>query len=164
MHELDLGKKVGRTSFLCVAVFATFGLARAQTQPGSKTMESNDQRMSGMMDECKSMMSAREQRKNEMEDAQAKLDALVKEMHAADGDAKLKVMEKVVTELVSRRKSMMSEMMLMEPRMMQHLMRHTKTAMQDDDAAGMACPMMRSIGASGGASADHEPGSNHARR
>ena len=99
-----------------------------------------------MMEECRTMMSSHRQMKSDMEAAQAKLDALVAEMNAAEGDAKTAAMADVITELASQRKSTMSRMMDMEPRMMQHMMGHMRTGMKEGAERGMECPMMKEMG------------------
>lgn len=122
--------------------------ARAQTT--ETPMHGQHGQMAGpMMEECKAMMTAHQQMKSEMESAQAKLDALVEEMNAAGGDAKIEAMAKVVTELASQRKSMMSRMMTMQPQMMQHMMGHMRTAVKEGSEKGMECPMMKEMGEKG---------------
>jgi hypothetical protein len=64
------------------------------------------------------MMKMREQMLAEMKAADAKLDALVKEMNSASGDAKVSAMAAVVTELVRQHKSMHERMGHMHQQMM----------------------------------------------
>jgi hypothetical protein len=125
-------------------VFGTLSLARAQTETQGKPAHSGHGQMGGtMMEECKAMMSSREEMKSEMDSAQAKLDALVEQMNVAQGDAKMETMVDVVTELASQRKSMMSKMMGMQPQMMHHMMRHMKMTMEEGAGSAMECPMMK---------------------
>ena len=128
-------------------VFGTFSVARAQTQ--EQSAHARHGQMGAMMDECKTMMSTREQMKSEMESAQAKLDTLVESMNDAEGDAKLEAMAEVVAALAEQRKSMMSTMMTMQPKMMQHMMRHMRMAMTEGAESAMACPMMKEMGEKG---------------
>lgn len=136
---------------VALIVFGAFNLARAQTETQGQSAHGGHGQMDSMMDECKTMMSAREEMKSEMESAQAKLDTLVESMNAAEGDAKVEAMAEVVAALAAQRKSMMSTMMTMQPQMMQHMMRHMTTAMKEGTESSMACPMMKDMG-------DHEKG------
>lgn len=146
MRKTSLG-----VSIAALLVLGTFGLARAQTEAQGQAAHGSHGQMGAMMDECKTMMSAREQMKSEMESAQAELDTLVESMNDAEGDAKVAAMAEVVAALASQRKSMMSTMMTMQPQMMQHMMRHMRMAMEEGGETSMACPMMKEMG-------DHEKG------
>jgi hypothetical protein len=105
---------------LSVASSVGLGLAQFTTaaqnhasQPSVQAAE-QAQGMPGMMRMHEQMMA-------EMKVGDARLDALVKEMNAASGDAKVTAMAAVVNELVSQHKSMhgrMGEMGEMHQRMM----------------------------------------------
>lgn len=64
------------------------------------------------------MMKMHEQMMAEMKAADTRLDALVKEMNAASGDAKVNAVAAVVTELVRQHKSMHERMGQMHQQMM----------------------------------------------
>lgn len=64
------------------------------------------------------MMKMHEQMMTQMKEGDAKLDALVKEMNAASGDAKVNAVAAVVSELVRQNRSMHEHM----GRMHQHIM------------------------------------------
>jgi len=64
------------------------------------------------------MMKMHEQMMAEMKAADEKLDALVKDMNAATGEAKINAMATVVTELVRQHKAMHGHMSQMHQQMM----------------------------------------------
>ena len=64
------------------------------------------------------MMKMHEQMMTEMKAADSRLDALVKDMNAANGDAKVSEVAAVVTELVRQQKSMHERMGQMHQQMM----------------------------------------------
>ena len=64
------------------------------------------------------MMKMHEQMMADMKAADSRLDALVNEMNAASGDAKVNALAAVVTELVSQQKSMHAHMGQMHQQMM----------------------------------------------
>ena len=64
------------------------------------------------------MMKMHEQMLAEMKAADARLDALVKDMNAANGDAKVAAIAAVVTELATQDKSMHQHMSQMHQQMM----------------------------------------------
>ena len=64
------------------------------------------------------MMKMHDQMMAEMKAADSRLDALVKEMNAASGDAKVNAVATVVTELVRQQKSMHERMGQMHQQMM----------------------------------------------
>lgn len=63
-------------------------------------------------------MKMREQMMAEMKAADSRLDALVKDMNATNGDAKVTAVAAVVTELVRQQKSMPERMGQMHQQMM----------------------------------------------
>jgi hypothetical protein len=143
MHSLS--KNVG-VVVVGLIVFGTLSLARAQTETQGKPAHSRHGQMGGtMMEECKAMMSSREEMKSEMGSAQAKLDALVEQMNVAEGDAKMEAMAEVITALAAQRKSMMSKMMGIQPQMMHHTMRHMRMSMEEGAGSAMECPMMKEM-------------------
>ncbi len=64
------------------------------------------------------MMKMHERMMAEMKAADSKLDPLVKDMHAATGDAKVNAVAVLVTELVRQKKSMHDRMGQMHQQMM----------------------------------------------
>jgi ABC-type glycerol-3-phosphate transport system substrate-binding protein len=85
----------------------------AQT-PSSQASQPREQVPSNMQD----MMKMHEQMMAEMKAADSRLDALVKEMNAATGDAKVNAVAAVVTELVRQQRSMHDRMGQMHQQMM----------------------------------------------
>jgi len=101
-----------------IAVLVAFGTGNARlaleaAQAQNPTPQTKPQPQPTMGD----MMKMHEQMMAEMKAADAKLDALVKEMNAA-GDAKINAMAAVVTELVRQQKSMHAHMGQMHEQMM----------------------------------------------
>jgi hypothetical protein len=90
-----------------------FNIAEAtgQGQTAQGTMQSDDSGMHHMMMMHQHMMA-------EMTAGDAKLDALVKEMNAAKGDAQLTALAALVSELVTQHKAMHSHMGEMHQHMM----------------------------------------------
>lgn len=85
--------------------------AQAPSPQGSQPRE---QAPSNMQD----MMKMHEQMMAEMKAADSKLDALVKDMNAATGEARVNAVAAVVTELVRQQKSMHERMGQMHQQMM----------------------------------------------
>jgi len=88
--------------------------AVAAQAPSSQGSQPRDQAPSNMQD----MMKMHAQMMAEMKAADSRLDALVKEMNAASGDAKVSAVASVVTELVRQQKSMHERMGQMHQQMM----------------------------------------------
>ena len=82
--------------------------------PSSQSPQPREQSPSNMQD----MMKMHEQMMAEMKTADSKLDALVKEMNAATGDAKVNAVATVVAELVRQHRSMHERMGQMHQQMM----------------------------------------------
>ncbi len=82
--------------------------------PSSQSPQPREQSPSNMQD----MMKMHEQMMAEMKAADSKLDALVKEMNAATGDAKVNAVATVVAELVRQHRSMHERMGQMHQQMM----------------------------------------------
>jgi hypothetical protein len=102
---------------LAVALSVGVGLARLTTasqNPASQPSVQATEQAQGMP----GMMKMHEQMMAEMKSADARLDALLKEMNAASGDAKVTAMAAVVNELVSQHKSMHGRMGEMHQQMM----------------------------------------------
>lgn len=99
-----------------------------------------------MAEECKRMMSEREQMMSQMRQSQDELTALVEKMKQSKGDAKVEAIQEVVSTLVLQRKQMMDHMAQMQPRMMAHMMRHMHMNMTQggEDPTG-GCPMMKEM-------------------
>ena len=90
------------------------GTAAAAQTPTSQGAQSAEQAPSSMQH----MMKMHEQMMTEMKAGDARLDALVNDMNAATGDAKVNAVAAVVTELVRQQKSMHERMGQMHQQMM----------------------------------------------
>jgi hypothetical protein len=86
----------------------------AAQAPSSQSPQGRGQSPSNMQD----MMKMHEQMMTEMKAADSRLDALVKEMNAATGDAKVNAVATVVAELVRQHRSMHERMGQMHEQMM----------------------------------------------
>jgi hypothetical protein len=86
----------------------------AAQAPSSQGAQPREQSPSTMQD----MMKMHEQMMAEMKAADSRLDALVKEMKAASGDAQVKAITALVTELVRQQKAMHEHMGQMDQQMM----------------------------------------------
>jgi hypothetical protein len=105
-------KHVILVSLLVVAATNARLLGGGQSQPpGATTGQSG---MGGMM--------GGQQMMAEMKAADAKLDALVSEMNAAKGEAKISVLAQAVTELVRQKKAIHEHMGAMDHQMMMQMM------------------------------------------
>lgn len=82
--------------------------------PSSQSPQPREQSPSNMQD----MMKMHEQMMAEMKAADSKLDALVKQMNATTGDAKVNAVATVVAELVRQHRSMHERMGQMHQQMM----------------------------------------------
>jgi ABC-type glycerol-3-phosphate transport system substrate-binding protein len=101
------------TRLSLVAAFACFALVVGATQPGLSAQTTPPQ-PPNMQD----MMKMHEQMMAEMTAGDAKLDALVKEMNAATGEAKVNAVAAVVNELVRQQRAMHGRMGEMHQHMM----------------------------------------------
>jgi hypothetical protein len=90
---------------------ATDLAAQAPSSQGSQPREQSPPNMQDMMKMQEQMMA-------EMKAADSRLDALIKEMNAAKGEAKVNAVAAVVTELVRQQKSMHDRMGQMQEQMM----------------------------------------------
>ena len=86
----------------------------AAQAPSAQASQPREQSPSNMQD----MMKMQEKMMAEMKAADSRLDALVKEMNAAGGEAKVNAVAAVVTELVRQQKSMHEHMGQMHQQMM----------------------------------------------
>jgi ubiquinone biosynthesis protein UbiJ len=82
------------------------------------TAQSPEQRAEPSSSDMQDMMKMRQQMLAEMKAADAKLDALVEEVDAAVGEARINAIAAVVTELVRQHKSMHERMGQMHQHMM----------------------------------------------
>jgi hypothetical protein len=98
---------------LALASGLTFGFTEAG-QPGRAAQAAAEPQQPTMQE----MMKMHEQMMAEMKAGEAKLDALVKEMNAAAGDAKVTALAAVVNELVRQHKVMHGRMGQMHQHMM----------------------------------------------
>ena len=101
---LALAFGVSRVGFGSVAFAQQSSAVQATTQPQQPNMQA--------------MMKMHEQMMAEMKAADAKLDALVKDMNSATGEAKVIAMAAVVNELVQQHKAMHGRMGEMHQQMM----------------------------------------------
>ena len=106
-------------STLLVALAASAGVFIIATSVGAQAppaqgSQPRDQAPSNMQD----MMKMHEQMMAEMKAADSRLDALVTDMNAATGEAKVNAVAAVVTELVRQQKSMHERMGQMHQQMM----------------------------------------------
>jgi hypothetical protein len=99
---------------LAVAGVMRFGFGVASTSAQGSAAQATAPPRPAMQD----MMKMHEQMMAEMKAADSKLDALVRDMNAATGDAKVKAMAAVVYELVQRHKAMHGHMGQMHMQMM----------------------------------------------
>jgi hypothetical protein len=99
-----------------LAAIPAFGVLRGAIQAAQNTPAppSTTQSPPNIQD----MMKMHEQMMAQMDAADAKLDALLKDMNAASGDAKVNAMAAVVTELVRQNRSMHEHMGRMHQQMM----------------------------------------------
>ena len=104
------------TAILALGVGIAFGLGSAQATPQQNpaTQGAQAQPQPGMAE----MMKMHQQMMAEMKAGDAKLDALVKDMNAAAGEAKVTAMSAVVSELVRQHKAMHGHMGQMHEQMM----------------------------------------------
>ena len=90
------------------------GVGAAEATPQNPAPQAPAQPQPGMAE----MMKMHEQMMAEMKASDAKLDALVKDMNAAAGEAKINAMTAVVNELVRQNKAMHERMGQMHQQMM----------------------------------------------
>lgn len=108
------------TTIVCIAFAAAFG----STQSGASLAEARQespaaqQAVQPQQPTMADMMKRHEQMMAEMKAADAKLDALVKDMNAATGDAKIAAVAAVINELVQQHRTMHSRMGQMDEMMM----------------------------------------------
>jgi len=115
MRRLSLGVPI----VLVLASTSPTGLFNLVTDvvaqaPSSQSPQPREQSPSNMQD----MMKMHEQMMAEMKAADSKLDALVKQMNATTGDAKVNAVATVVAELVRQHRSMHERMGQMHQQMM----------------------------------------------
>jgi vancomycin resistance protein YoaR len=96
-------------TILAIQLVSPAAAQNRQAQPPASSTQSQN-----MQD----MMKMHEQMMTEMNAADAKLDALLKEMNAASGNARVNAMATVVTELVRQNRSMHEHMGQMHQQMM----------------------------------------------
>jgi hypothetical protein len=108
---------------IVAAALAIAALAWGATRPGFDVAEAaQGQAAQGatqpQQPSMQDMMKMQEQMMAEMKAGDAKLDALVKDMNAANGEAKVKAIAAVVNELVQQHKAMHGRMGQMHQQMM----------------------------------------------
>ena len=104
----------------CVVLAASFGATRfgfdvAQATQSSTVAQAGTQ---APQPSAQDMMKMREQMMADMNAGNAKLDALVKDMNAASGEARVSALVAVVNELVQQRRAMHHHMEQMHHHMM----------------------------------------------
>ena len=116
MKRLTVGTAMGMILALTLAAGAFNWVTdvAAQAPPQAQGSQPRGQTPSNMQD----MMKMHEQMMADMKAADGRLDALVKDMNAATGDAKVNAVAAVVTELVRQQKSMHDRMGQMHQQMM----------------------------------------------
>jgi len=138
---------------LVIALGVMAGDLMAQAPPSPPSMPM----MGGkMIEECKAMMAKHEAMKAEMASLDAKLDALLATMNAANGQKKVDATAAAINELAAQRKAMREHMMAMGPQMMQHMMQHGRMGMMEGMMKSMSkCPMMQPATPDGGEQTKH---------
>ncbi len=97
-------------------------------------------------DEGNWMMERQQKMMNEIGAMDARLDELIREMDAAQGDEKSEAVAEVVRELVWQRKQLREKTTKLHSDMMYHVGSHMGMAMTDKTmATGEDCPMMRGM-------------------
>lgn len=95
----------------CAAILVSGAVQRSSPLAAQDSPAQQSQRMQDMMKMHEQMMA-------DMKAADAKLDALLKEMNAASGNARVDAMAAVVAELVRQNRSMHEHMVQMHQQMM----------------------------------------------
>ena len=106
---IGLWERINITVFLLWVVVLATGLLRAP-KPARYQLNTSPQPRAQQAQNMPDMMKMHEQMMADMAAANAKLDALVKDMSAASGDAKVAAMAAVLTELVRQHASMHERM------------------------------------------------------
>ena len=111
------------TRLFVAAAFAMVAVAWGATRPGFGVAEAaqgqaTERTAQAQQPSMPDMMKMHEQMMAEMKVGDAKLDALVKDMNAAAGDAKVNAVAAVVNELVRQHKAMHGHMGQMHEQMM----------------------------------------------
>ena len=88
---------------------------------------------------CQEAMARHDQMMNEMQTMDGRLQEQVKAMQAAQGQAKVDAIARVVSMMAEQRSQMHAQMMTMNEQMMVHMMSHAG----QDAAAMQQCPMMQ---------------------
>jgi ABC-type glycerol-3-phosphate transport system substrate-binding protein len=115
MKRLTVGTAVGMMLAFTLAAHPFNWVTDVAAQaPPAQSSQPRGQTPSNMQD----MMKMHEQMMAEMKAADGRLDALVKDMNAATGDAKVNAVAAVVTELVRQQRSMHDRMGQMHQQMM----------------------------------------------
>ena len=109
------------------------GLVAAAQQPAAQPQAGPD------MQACRDMMARHDSMMKEMQAMDARLQEQVTAMQAAQGQAKVDAVARVVSTLAEQRTQERSRMMAMHEQMMAHMMSH----MGQGAAAMQQCPMMQ---------------------
>lgn len=148
------------TASLAAAMVAALVLATGPSIGQSRHADADSQATM-----CHQMMVDHHAMQEKMAAAETKLDALLAELDAAKGDARLDALAGLVRGLVTDHKDMHHHLSEMAPRMMQHMAGHMKegATMEGGRGAMAECPMMKAMDQSepsegSGDHAAHHPG------
>jgi hypothetical protein len=141
-----------RTQIISVTLIMILmtGVALAQAAAGQETDEAHAQHhpeaqadpepaeSSDMMARCRQMMAERQGMMERMRETETRLNGLLAEMNAAEGEQKMDRMAEVVNELVVKLSPIPGEMMRMQQGMMSQMSQNMRSG------EGM-CPMMEML-------------------
>lgn len=127
---------------LLVGAFVLTGVAGISAGEQRESPMEHRGMMSGPSEMGGEMMAMHRKMQAEMQSMDERLDALVADMEAAEGDDKVDAIAAVVSELISQRKGMHTMMMEMRPRMMHQMMQQMASGMMHGMQHSMGdCPM-----------------------
>jgi hypothetical protein len=122
-------------SVLCVALVVTASAQEASQQPAPATQGQAVSDMKG----CQEAMARHEAMMKDLRAVAARLQDQVKAMHAAQGQARVDAIARVVTTMAEQSGRMNQDMMAMHEQMMSHMMSNGGRG----SAAMRPCPMMQ---------------------
>jgi hypothetical protein len=144
MRQINAFRRAAAGAICAAAIGMASGSVYGQTPSASP--QSNAQpghSMRCMMAEQRdpgAMMGQRQQRMEQMQAFDQKLNDLIARMNAAEGPAKADAVAAVVSELIAQRAHMRGEMMAMQAGAMD-----AKSCCQSGDASMECCPMMKGV-------------------
>ena len=119
----------------------------AQTPVAAEPAQAPD-----MMARCRQMMAERQGMMERMRETETRLNSLLAQMNAAEGNQKVDRMAEIINELVATLGPMPGEMM----RMQQGMMSHMSEAMRSGEGMCPMMEMMGTVGTTGGAGEPEE--------